>query len=739
MTTHIHHLAGCSPVPLAHYLKALGVLRLVAEQADPQVRGWWRDESFHLSTRLNAQELMDFFLRDYHPTPLIAPWNGGSGFYPKDNKSGIDAIAKSKASRLSEYRQAIELGRQATAHLAERPKEDAKIQMIQQCRRTWRGSLLSWLDAALVLSADGSPSYPALLGTGGNDGRLDFTNNFMQRVSELFDCEEPLGPARQPAIPLLASSLFREATSSLAKGKAVGQFLPGGAGGANGTTGFGSDSLVNPWDFILLMEGTIFFAASLSRRSLTDTLPQASAPFAVRATAVGYGSMAVADEGARGEQWMPLWDRPATAREIVFLISEGRSQIHNKPAQRPVDFARAIACLGVARGITAFQRFGYIERNGQANLATPLGRWRVEPQPHQDLIDQISPWVDRLRRDASDNHAPTSIARAVRNCEEAMLACCRGGRNPQRWQELLMALGDAQAQLITSPRFTTEKNLRPLPSLSANWLQAADDGSVELRLALALAAQFGISGRGDLDWQDSVRRHFLPLDESGQFHTGSNGLVSDTRVVCSGKDLQRDALALVRRRVVEAGRSGQSHFPLAGFGGTEAVLSDVAAFIAGNVDDARILSLAQPLMALKWKGFSSPLTRPRASSADSGVLALYGPLRLTHCPRPIPLQTGAIRVRLDPAIFARLATGDLTSAITMSARRLTASGLRPHFNQVAAEPALTLRLSASLAFPIADRDAVILAGRLTRAVNQEPPYTQDNPTTEISLNPNISE
>ncbi len=28
-------LSGCAPVPLAHYLKALGVLRLVAEQADP--------------------------------------------------------------------------------------------------------------------------------------------------------------------------------------------------------------------------------------------------------------------------------------------------------------------------------------------------------------------------------------------------------------------------------------------------------------------------------------------------------------------------------------------------------------------------------------------------------------------------------------------------------------------------------------------------------------------------------
>ena len=34
MTMHLHVLKGCSPAPLANYLKALGILRLVGEQAD---------------------------------------------------------------------------------------------------------------------------------------------------------------------------------------------------------------------------------------------------------------------------------------------------------------------------------------------------------------------------------------------------------------------------------------------------------------------------------------------------------------------------------------------------------------------------------------------------------------------------------------------------------------------------------------------------------------------------------
>ena len=34
MSLHIHHLTGCAPVPLAAYLKGLGILRVVSEQKD---------------------------------------------------------------------------------------------------------------------------------------------------------------------------------------------------------------------------------------------------------------------------------------------------------------------------------------------------------------------------------------------------------------------------------------------------------------------------------------------------------------------------------------------------------------------------------------------------------------------------------------------------------------------------------------------------------------------------------
>ena len=47
-------LEGCAPFPLASYLKALGLIRLVAEQVDAGARGSWNRERFCLTSRLGS-------------------------------------------------------------------------------------------------------------------------------------------------------------------------------------------------------------------------------------------------------------------------------------------------------------------------------------------------------------------------------------------------------------------------------------------------------------------------------------------------------------------------------------------------------------------------------------------------------------------------------------------------------------------------------------------------------------
>ena len=132
MTVQIHILKGCSPSPLANYLKALGVLRLVAEQADPDVRGHWVGESFCLLTKLERGELERFFLVDYQPTPLVAPWNKGSGFYAKKDDN-LDPIEKSKARRFEPFQAGIKAARKLLNDISE---ADSVIRAIKAATKT---------------------------------------------------------------------------------------------------------------------------------------------------------------------------------------------------------------------------------------------------------------------------------------------------------------------------------------------------------------------------------------------------------------------------------------------------------------------------------------------------------------------------------------------------------------------------------------------------------------------------
>jgi CRISPR-associated protein Csx17 len=76
-------LEGLRPEPLASYLAALGVLRLVSEQLDPEAEEWWHQEQFYLRSHVDADSLTSFFLHGYRPTPIASPWNAGSGFYQR--------------------------------------------------------------------------------------------------------------------------------------------------------------------------------------------------------------------------------------------------------------------------------------------------------------------------------------------------------------------------------------------------------------------------------------------------------------------------------------------------------------------------------------------------------------------------------------------------------------------------------------------------------------------------------
>ena len=744
---HIHDLSGCVPTPLAHYLKALGILRLVAEQADPGVRGWWIGERFRLASTLDRDELEKFFLQRYQPTALVSPWNKGSGFYGSDPEHILKPFIDSKAERFSALREGIaaslkmlnEIGsadvqvrqikgetkdrrlspaqknalkesdeyKQRLAE-AERRFKALKSDLIPDCRLSWRGSHRHWIDAALVLDDDGKASYPALLGTGGNDGRLDFTNNYMQRLTEVFDLAETDARPNSDAPGWLRAAIWGDTVTGYQNNKAVGQFLPGFAGGANNSNGPDAESLLNPFDFIFMMEGALLFSANATRRLGLSETTRAAAPFVFNAVGAGYASASEADEGARGEQWMPLWNQPMTAPELRRLMAEGRAQIGARPAREPLDMARAVARFGTARGISAFQRYAYIERNGQSNLAVPIGRFDVPEKsaPLLACLDDLDVWLRRLRSEARGDRAPIRLKQAERRVSDALFAVVRNPDEGLRWQELLLAMTGVEAIQVTGSGHAAG----PIPKLRPDWVKAASQSPdpIELRLAVAFASQKWRSNRfaGSKPLEpDTVRRHWLPLTNNRYKVNAEQRLMLGPEQVMQGRRGEDDAIALVVRRLIEAEQAAERRLPLVGRKGLTASISDLARLTSGTVDLDRTVALARALMAVEASHVEMPtanISRPEKSDwPDDAWIAL----RLALFPES--LSDDRLAVPADPAIVRRLMSGDAVKATEIACQRLQAAGIRATTIRFACAGGETARLwAAALAFPISRASAL---------------------------------
>lgn len=480
---------------------------------------------------------------------------------------------------------------------------------------------------------------------------------------------------------------------------------------------------------LLALEGALLVRSAVTRRHGAGGSPFASSPFYFAPVAAGYGSCGEFDEfviskgrrqPGRGEQWFPLWHQPLAAGEIEQMFGEGRCTARRPRAgdATALDAARAISRWGCARGITAFARFGYQQRNNLAtHFAVPLGQVLVRTHPRAKLLDDLSAWLDRLHRAARDKHAPARLKQAERRLADAAFAALTHDDQPGRWQVLLVSAAGVEAVQAGG----TGIRVGPIPKLSPGWVVAADDGSVEFRLALALAsaaAGYRREGRPI----DPVRHHWLPLEPGARRYATREGrLALDPRVVCRGRDPEGDLLALGMRRLVEAGRGAERRVPVEAARGCGARLADLAALVAGEVDLGRSLQLARGLMALDWGAWRG---RPRpASPLAVGAVPddAWMCLRLALLPWPLD---DARRIPADPAIVRRLAAGDAAGGVRLALRRLAAAGLRVTLAAGGADPATARRWGAALVFPIDRRTARRLARNLDPSIAKEPDHAR---------------
>jgi CRISPR-associated protein Csx17 len=225
VTRYEHHVSGCRPEPLASYLKALGVFRLVGEQADPTATGLWAGDGFIVDTELSRDGLTHFFLADYRPTPIVSPWNSSSGFGP-EGRGELQDIEASSDDRLAQYRRAVVVCRDLLDRAEREGWQKDKELIVMECRSLLPDECLVWLDAAVVLTPAG-PAYPPLLGSGGNIGRFELSRNFHNRVLEVLGIHRKLDWDNSA---WLVDALFGLGRSSWRRGESPSQFDPGAAG-----------------------------------------------------------------------------------------------------------------------------------------------------------------------------------------------------------------------------------------------------------------------------------------------------------------------------------------------------------------------------------------------------------------------------------------------------------------------------------------------------------------------------
>jgi CRISPR-associated protein Csx17 len=705
-------LAGCAPEPLMAYLKALGILRIVSEQKDKGARGWWKNDVFWLRSTLDKNALVRFFSEEYKPTPMFSPWNGDGGFLSDTGTSVsiVKAIRDSSHPRLKPIRDAIAAVDQIPLMADFREKRDrskdlekkkksrklsdgeeeerrqvaARLKRIKQSvvnavRGGFSDSSLQWLDACMTLNMNGFTPSP-LLGSGGVDGRLDFGTNFLLNVQLLISDERQTEWFMQ--------SLFSEATH-LAE-SSIGQFSPGQIGGPNGTQGFEGISLINPWDFVLMMEGSLLLAGAAVRRfgAIGDSRP--SFPFTARSIASGFDSAATRDEAeSRGELWLPLWTRSTSTSELRQLFGEGRAEVSGRLARHGTDFARAVAGLGVDRGIAGFSRVGFLKRSGKAFLAAPLGRFEVVERSGVDLLREIDRWLDDFRwkcaRGRDKVEAPKRILSTLNDIDSAIFEFCKyGGSQP--FQDIVIALGRGERQLAVMQGQFKRKTVKPIPLLSSAWMSKADDGSPEFRVARALVGIHHASdGAGDQPKLGPLRANLEAVDWKKRCREWAE---KDRAVVWNAADLTTNLVNVLERRMMDGARAGCECLPLASRFAVP--LDMVAKFLAGEFDDHRIVDLIWGLMLIDDRGIQTP---DRQGADHTTVPRAYALLKLLFLPRPLVIERradgrrfarllrdneqGGIVIRPEPSILSLLRAGRLGEACVIAMRRLRASGLAP--------------------------------------------------------------
>lgn len=657
-----HILPGLRPQPLASYLAGLGLIRVLSEQADADTTAAWAPDGLAVTTKLG--DIAAWLAASYVPTPVLSPWNNGSGFGAKDKEPlvRLNSLRRHSSPRLNPFREAIVIAEAVVRDARDQGWAEDKRRVVLEFRNRCPEELLPWIDAAVVLAGNDTV-FPPLLGTGGNDGRLDFSTNFHQSLLDITE---------MPGSAAVARDLLNGTETEQLANAPIGQFDPASAGGP-GSSKFGSAmTLVNAWGYVLLIEGALLFASSAVRRN-QFAAGRAAMPFTVFGSPDGSDSGAVGEE-SRGEIWAPLWSEDCTLSEIRQLFAEARASWRGRPARRAADFYAATRTLGVTRGVSAFTRFGLQRRNGLAFAAVPLDRIDVRECADVRLAADVEDWANRF----SGTDSSAAVGEAARRFHKAHLEYVRDG-SPGGLAVMLAEFTSLELAVGHSGRAKENAPVPYAPPASRFLTVLARDESwqPELRLAVGLASCASLGDHGTARF---MRHLLLPVDPGSQWRPApvipGFGARPLTQVLAD---------VLVWRCRTAAAEPGAERFRgVPTFRrGVRVPADDLHRFASGELDCKRLDLLLRACLALNWRNPGrewSPVD-PRLPVPTLGVLQpLANGLRPgTGVRRDTELPsvggTGEEpELALNPDWATRLAAGHVTAVHGEAAAKLRAAG-----------------------------------------------------------------
>lgn len=373
--------------------------------------------------------------------------------------------------------------------------------------------------------------------------------------------------------------------------------------------------------------------------------------------------MASDTANSRGELWLPIWPKPASLAELRLILSEGRAEVAGRPARNATDFARAAASLGVDRGISDFVRTCFLSRNGRAYLAIPTGRCPVRQRQPVDLLREVDAWLDQFRAACKNDNTPPRFLSVLRRLDRAIFDYCRYG-GTTFFQNILIAIGAAERQLaLSAGRIAQEAQCPPVPWLSADWIEQANDGSAEFALALAVAGLFDQEQK-----VPPVRAYFEAVAVSEGVHWDSD----NSAAVWSSCSLSENLRRLLERLLIAAKRAGCDGLPLKSHHSVS--LATMSSFLAGALDDDKIENLLWGLLLVR----QGQRTMQTEQNEHLAIPRGWGLLKLLFVPEPLPVAQGAlVSIKPQPQILSLLGGQRVGEACQLAMRRLRAAGLAP--------------------------------------------------------------